>query len=116
LRAEATRLQPLRVYDRQAIALRSAKETGLLDPLAGPNSLLWFAHSYGEIAVSHRKKGAYEDVRNGTEGSNPDLSATQSGLQRNRAALLQESLKIAAILQVLPLNRTGESGPSNVTG
>jgi hypothetical protein len=27
-------------------------------------------------------------------------------MQRNRAALLQESLKIAAILQVLPLNRT----------
>src|ERR1700737_827678 len=46
----------------------------------------------------------------------PSLSATQSGLQRNRAALLQESLKIAAILQVLPLNRTAESGPSNVTG
>jgi hypothetical protein len=49
---------------------------------------------------------------NGTGGSNPSPSATQSGLQRNRAALLQESLKIAAILQVLPLNRTGESGPS----
>jgi hypothetical protein len=29
--------------------------------------------------------------------SNPTLSATQSGLQRNRAALLQESLKIATI-------------------
>jgi hypothetical protein len=34
-------------------------------------------------------------------------------LQRNRAALLQESLKIAAIPQVLPANSTGESVPSN---
>jgi len=55
-------------------------------------------------------------VRKGNESSNPNLSATQSGLQRNRAALLQESLKIAAILQVSPLNRTRESGPSNDTG
>jgi hypothetical protein len=29
-------------------------------------------------------------------------------VQRNRAALLQESLKIAAILQVFPSNSTGE--------
>src|SRR5713101_4971537 len=48
--------------------------------------------------------------------SNPSLSATQSGLQRNRAALLQESLKIAAILQVFPSNSTGESVPSNLVG
>ena len=43
-------------------------------------------------------------------------AAIQSGLQRNRAALLQESLKIAAIPQVSPLNRTGESVLSNVAG
>jgi len=29
--------------------------------------------------------------------SNPSLSATQSGVQRNRATLMRESLKIAAI-------------------
>jgi len=37
-------------------------------------------------------------------------------LQRNRATLPQESLKIAAIPQVLPSNRTGESVPSNPAG
>ena len=47
LRAESALPQPLRAYDRQGIALRSASETGLLDPVADPNTLLWFAHSYG---------------------------------------------------------------------
>ena len=37
-------------------------------------------------------------------------------MQRNRAASQQASLKIAAILQVLPSNRTGESVPSNPAG
>ena len=37
------------------------------------------------------------------------LSATQSELQRKRAVLLQESLKIAAIVRFPSLNRTGES-------
>jgi hypothetical protein len=47
---------------------------------------------------------------------NPSLSATQSELQRNQAVLLQESLKIAATLQVLPSKRTGESAPLNPVG
>jgi hypothetical protein len=33
----------------------------------------------------------------------------QSGLQRKQAASLRKSLEIAAILQVSPSNRTGES-------
>jgi len=37
-------------------------------------------------------------------------------LQRNRAALPQESLKNAAIPQVLPSTGTGESVPSNPAG
>jgi hypothetical protein len=45
------------------------------------------------IAVSLLNAGVYEHHGNGTEGSNPIRSATQSGMQRNRAALLQESLK-----------------------
>jgi hypothetical protein len=53
---------------------------------------------------------------NGTGGSNPSPSAIQSELQRNRAALLQESLKIAPIPQVLSSNRTGESVQSNPAG
>ncbi len=53
---------------------------------------------------------------NGTGGSNPSPSATQSQLQRKLAVLLQESLKIAAISQVLPSNGTGESIPSNPAG
>ncbi len=36
-----------------------------------------------------------------TADSNPSLSATQSGLQRNKAALLQESLKIAVIVSLI---------------
>ena len=74
--------------DRHAIALRWAIETGLLDPVAGPNSLLCFTHSYGQVPVSRGSKGSYKGDGNGTESSNPSSSATQSGLQRNRAALL----------------------------
>src|SRR5438552_883956 len=48
--------------------------------------------------------------------ANPSLSAIQSEPQRNQAALLQESLKIAAILQVLPSKRTGESVTSTPAG
>ena len=55
-------------------------------------------------------------LQNRTGGSNPSPSAIQSKLQRNPAALLQESLKIAAIPQVLPPNRTGERVPSNGAG
>ena len=61
---------------------------------------------HGLLAARHK----------GNEGSNLNLSATQSELQRNQAVLLQESLKIAAIPQVLPSNRTGESVPSNPAG
>ena len=57
-----------------------------------------------------------EGQTSGTESSNPALSATQSELQRNQAVLLQESLKIAAIPQVLPSSRTGESVPSTPAG
>jgi len=41
--------------------------------------------------------------------SNPSLSATQSGTQRNPATLLGKSREIAAILWLLLSNRTGES-------
>ena len=37
--------------------------------------------------------------KSGTEGSNPARSATQSEPQRNRAALLQKTLEIAAMPQ-----------------
>src|SRR5437667_7727685 len=55
-------------------------------------------------------------LQNRIAGSNPSPSAIQSKLQRNPAALVQESLKIAAIPQVLPPNRTGERLPSNGAG
>ena len=51
-----------------------------------------------------------------TADSNPSLSATQSRLQRNRAVILQQSLKIAAIPRVLSSNRTRESVPANLAG
>jgi hypothetical protein len=54
--------------------------------------------------------------QNRTLGSNPSLSATQSGLQRNRATLPRESLKSAAIPQVLPLNCTRGSVPPYPAG
>ena len=47
----------------------------------------------------------------GIGGSNPSLSAIQSGLQRNSAASFRKSCKIAAIPQLLLSNRTGESVP-----
>ena len=51
------------------------------------------------VAARNGISGASERIRilTDTEGSNPSLSATQSEPQRNLAALLQESLKIAAI-------------------
>ena len=55
-------------------------------------------------------------TRKGIGGSNPSLSATQSGSQRNLAALVQESLKIAAIPQVLPSKCTRESVPLSTGG
>ena len=78
------------------------------EPLPGGDQLLNRLRA-GEVP------GA-DPVNEGNEGSDPDLSATQSGLQRNLAALWQESLKIAAILQVLPSNSTGEGVPSNPAG
>ena len=53
---------------------------------------------------------------NGTGGSNPSPSATQSGLQRNSAAFPPELREIAAILRFPPRNRTGESIPLSATG
>jgi len=44
--------------------------------------------------------------RKGNEGSNPTLSATQSGLRRNLAAIPAKSLEMAAISRILPANRT----------
>jgi hypothetical protein len=52
---------------------------------------------HAESLLTPADRGGCTFVRNGTEGSNSSHSATQSGLQRNRAALLQESLRIAAI-------------------
>jgi hypothetical protein len=51
-----------------------------------------------------------------TADSNPSLSAKQSGLQTNPVAFLWKSLEIAAIPQVLPANRPGESVPPNPVG
>jgi hypothetical protein len=79
-----------------------------------PFSMEQFDHA--ESLLTPADRGGCTFVRNGTEGSNSSHSATQSGLQRNRAALLQESLKIAAIPQLLASNRTGESVPSNLVG
>src|ERR1700730_4137164 len=59
-----------------------------LDPLRFSGLLI-----HTEIAVSRRKKGAYEDVRNGTESSNPTLSASKSKLQRNCPAFCREIWK-----------------------
>ena len=56
----------------------------------------------------------YEGFGESFEG--PTLSATQSGLQRNLAALLRVSLEIAAIPQVLPSKGTRESVPPNPGG
>src|SRR5713101_462144 len=47
--------------------------------------------------------------------SNPTLSATQSGLQRNSAAFPPILREIAAILRFPPRNRTGESVPLSAT-
>jgi hypothetical protein len=73
----------------------------------GPNERSDFANPVGELlAITNRRlcepdltSLCYQECADKccTEGSNPSLSATQSELQRNRAALLQESLKIAAI-------------------
>ncbi len=52
-------------------------------------------------------------TRKGNVGSNPTLSAIQSELQRNSAALPPELREIGAILQILIRNRTGESVPRN---
>jgi hypothetical protein len=54
--------------------------------------------------------------RNCTEGSNPDLSAIQSGLQRNSPILLLKAPEMAAIPRFTPSNRTRESGLPRVVG
>ncbi len=41
-------------------------------------------------------------TRKGIGGSNPSLSATQSGLQRNLAVFLLKSLEIGLVSQILP--------------
>jgi hypothetical protein len=92
----------------------------------GPNERSDFANPVGELlAITNRRlcepdltSLCYQECADKccTEGSNPSLSATQSELQRNQAVLLQESLKIAAIPQVLSSSRTGESVPSNLAG
>src|SRR6266852_9080288 len=68
----------------------------------------------GRVAEGARLESVF--TRKGNVGSNPTLSATQSGMQRNSAALLRKSREIAAIPQVLPSNRTGETVPLNPAG
>jgi hypothetical protein len=48
-------------------------------------------------------------IQKGNESSNPNLSATQSGMQRKSAVFLGKSREMAAIPQILLSNRTGES-------
>jgi hypothetical protein len=48
--------------------------------------------------------GGYALVKKGNESSNPDLSATQSGAQRNLSEFLRKLQKMGAISE----NRTGE--------
>ena len=65
--------------------------------------------------VTYAKVSPYA-IQTCTAGSNLSPSATQSELQRNQAVLLQESLKFAAILQVLPSKRHWRKCPSNLAG
>jgi hypothetical protein len=55
-------------------------------------------------------------TRKGIGGSNPSLSATQSGTQRNLASILAKSLEMAAISRILPTKWTGGSLPLYCAG
>src|ERR1700681_4637282 len=84
-----------------------------LDPLRFSGLLI-----HTEIAVSRRKKGAYEDVRNGTEGWNSTRSASKSKLQRNCPAFCREIWKTCPYFVIFRpqsgLERADCPGPNGV--
>ena len=85
-------------------------------PALRAHAVLWRRRVCCRIGWMLRTRRLLGDHAKGTEGSNLNLSATQSALQRNPAAIPAKSREMGAILEILLSDRTGESVPLSSPG